>query len=108
MASATHLGRITFMPLLRNVSLSVVGNCLRTACQSGAACAPAWALRLASFGMVVGSLVGCGSVREDLAQERLGAFVFRPGEERLWPRGLDDLAVIHEKHEIGDAPCQDH
>ena len=43
------------MPLLRNVSLSVVGNCLRIARQSGAAVAPACALSLASLGMIFGS-----------------------------------------------------
>src|SRR5436305_2996507 len=41
-------------------------------------------------------------MREDLAEEELGAVALRVGEEFLRRRYLDDLAAIHEDHAVGD------
>lgn len=44
----------------------------------------------------------------DLAQERLGPFLSRIGEEMLGSPLLDDVAAIHEDHPVGHFPCEPH
>src|SRR5262249_45664042 len=48
------------------------------------------------------------SMREDLAEEELGALALGIGEELLRRRHLDDLAAVHEDHVVGDGAGKAH
>jgi hypothetical protein len=49
-----------------------------------------------------------GREMQDLAEEQLGALVLRIVEELVWLVLLDDLALIHEDHPVGNLPGEAH
>src|SRR5690242_16724274 len=64
------------------------------------------AARWRSF--MMGISFGERSMREDLAEEVLGAIAARCGEELVRRRVLDDLAAVHEDHAVRRAAGEAH